>query len=90
MASWSLEGGMMTKQFLVRADLAFGFLDGVPISTPLPVNLGPFRLDHSPNAGLYLAELGHIEPHQLSRGNYDSEFPMSLLYLEHRYTCAQR
>ena len=74
MASWSLEGGMMTKQFLVRADLAFGLLGGVPISTPLPVKLGPFQLDHSPNA-----DLGQIEPHQFSRGNYDSECPMSLL-----------
>ena len=88
MASWSLEGGMMTKQYMVRADLAFGFLDGVPISTPLPVNLGPFRLDHSPNAGLYLAELGHIEPERVSRVSHDAEFPMSLLYLEHRYACA--
>ena len=88
MASWSLEGGMMTKQYMVRADLAFGLLGGVPISTPLPVNLGPFQLDHSPNAGLYLAELDHIELERVSRVSHDAEFPMSLLYLEHRYACA--
>ena len=88
MASWSLEGGMMTKQFLVRADLEFGLLGGVPGSTVLPVKLGPFQLDHSPNAGLYLAELGHIEPERVSRVSHDAEFPMSLLYLEHRYACA--
>ena len=51
----------MTKQFLVRADLAFGLLGGVPGSTVLPVKLGPFQLDHSPNA-----DLGQIEPHQFS------------------------
>ena len=78
----------MTRQYLVRADLAFGFMDGVPISSALPVNLGPFRLDYSPNGALYLADRGLIEPEQLSRGNYDPEFPMSLLYLEHEYTCA--
>ena len=78
----------MTRQYLVRADLAFGFMDGVPISSALPVNLGPFRLDHSPNAAPYLADLGLIEPDQLSLGNHDSEFPMSLLYLDHKYTCA--
>ena len=78
----------MTRRYLVRADLALGFMDGVPISSALPVNLGPFRLDHSPNAALYLADLGLIEPDQISRDNHDSEFPMSLLYLEHRYTCA--
>ena len=45
-----------------------------------------FRLDRSPNAGLYLAGLGLIESHQISRDNYDSKFPMSLLYLKHNYT----
>ena len=88
MASRSLEGGVMTKQYLVRADLAFGFQESVPTSTPLPVKMGPFQLDRSPNAGLYLAELGHIEPEQVSRVSYDAKFPMSLLYLEHRFTCS--
>ena len=86
MVSRSLEGGVMTKQYLVRAELAFGFQEGVPTSTPLPAKLGPFHLDHSPNAELYLADLGLIESHQISRDNYDSKFPMSLLYLEHNYT----
>ena len=87
MVSRSPEGGVMTKQYLVRAELAFGFQECVPTSTPLPAKLGPFQLDHSPNAGLYLADLGLIESHQISRDNYDSKFPVSLLYLEHRYTC---
>ena len=86
MVSRSLEGGVMTKQYLVRAELAFGFQECVPTSTPLPAKLGPFQMDRSPNAGLYLAGLGLIESHQISRDNYDSKFPMSLLYLEHNYT----
>ena len=67
--------------------MEFGFLDGVPISTDLPVKLGPFQLDHSPNAELYLADRGLIEPGRLGRGNHDSQFPISLLYVEHRYIC---
>ena len=76
----------MTKQYLVRAELAFGFQECIPTFTPLPVKMGPFQLDLSPNAGLYLADLGLIESHQISRDNYDPQFPMSLLHLEHNYT----
>ena len=75
----------MTNQYLLRADLAFGFLDGVPISTSLPVNLGPFQLNHSPNAAMYLADLGLIDPDQPAREQHDRFFPISLLYLEHRF-----
>ena len=88
MASRSLECGIMAKQYLVRADLAFGFQEGVPTSTPFPVNFGPFQLNRSHNAGLFLADLGLIESRQISCDNYDSKFPMSLLYLEHRFRCA--
>ena len=48
-------GSTIARQYLVRADLEFGFQAGVPTSTDLPVNLGPFQLDRSPNAELYLA-----------------------------------
>ena len=77
----------MTKQYyLVRADLALGFALGqVPISTDLPVNIGPFQLGHSPNAEFHLAELDLIDP--TGRTQPDSKFPMSLVYLEHRYVC---
>ena len=75
----------MTIQYLLRADLAFGFLDGVPVSTSLPVNLGPFQLNHSPNAGIHLADLGLIEPGQPAREQHDRLFPVSLLYLERRF-----
>ena len=75
----------MTNQYLLRADLAFGFLDGVPISTSLPVNLGPFQLNHSPNAAMCLADLGLIDPDQPAREQHDRFFPISLLYLEHRF-----
>ena len=75
----------MTKQYLVRANLAFGFLDGVPTCTDIPVNLGRFQLDHSPNAALYLADLGHIEPSQPGQEQHNPGFPVSLLYLEHRH-----
>ncbi len=64
----------MTNQYLLRADLAFGFLDGVPISTSLPVNLGPFQLNHSPNAAMYLADLGLIDPDQPAREQHDRFF----------------
>ena len=78
----------MTKQYLVRADLAFGFLKDVPISTDLPVNLGPFQLDYSPNADLYLADLGLIQPDQAGPRQPDALFPMSYLYVESEVTNA--
>ena len=68
--------------------MAFGFLDGAPTCTDLPVNIGPFHMDHSPNAALYLDDLGHIALSQLGREQHDPQFPVSLLYLERRYTCA--
>ena len=77
----------MAKQYLVRADLEFGFQAGVPTSTDLPVNLGPFQLDRSPNAELYLACRDLFESDWPAPGDHDPQFPMSLLYLELRYTC---
>ncbi len=78
----------MTKQYLVRAELAFGFLDGTPVSTALPASIGPFRIDHSPNAGLFLTDRGFIQPDQVRRKTPDPQFPMSLLYLEYGYASA--
>ena len=77
----------MTNQYLIRADLEFGFHAGVPVPTDLPLNLGPFQLNRSPNAELYLANLDLIEPDWLGRVNHYPQFPMSFLYVELKYTC---
>ncbi len=76
-------------EYLMRADLSFGHFKGVPVSTALPVKLGPFQLDQSPNAALYLTERGLYEPDQVGQVRRDSAFPMSLLYLERKVTCAR-
>ena len=67
--------------------MEFGFLDGVPITTSFPTNCGPFKLHHSPNAELFLADRGLIPPDQVGRKTPDLQFPMSLMYLEYRYAC---
>ena len=79
---------MTTKQFLVRAYFEFGFLDGVPIAKVLPVRLGPFQLNQSPNAELFLTDRGFVEPTVTNLGQHDPNYPSSLLYLENKYVCA--
>lgn len=76
-------------EYLMRADFSFGHFEGVQVSTALPVKLGPFQLDQSPNAELYLTERGLYEPGQVGQVRRDSKFPMSLLYLERKLPCAK-
>ena len=75
---------MATKEYLVRADLTVGLVS-VPTSTKLPICIGPFKLDHSPNAEFYvhdeIGELDELPPHQ---SQPDSRFPMSQLYVERK------
>lgn len=54
------------------------------IPLKLPLDIGPFRLEKSPNAGIYLADLGLIDPDQVSHDQPNWDYPISLLYLEFR------
>ena len=76
-------------EYLVRASLEFirdfeqeshGSKPAIPLK--LPVNICPFRLEKSPNAGIYLADLGFVDPDQVSQDQPTWEYPISLLYLE--------
>ena len=79
----------MSETYLVRAKLEFNWdfeeRDGTKyLKSPnrLPLDIGPFRLDNSPNAEYYLMDLGWIEPapERKIRPNWD--YPVSLLYVE--------
>ena len=77
------------EEYLVRASLEF-LIDfdhanrgqNPAIPHRLPVNMGPFQLDRSPNAEHFLADVGFIDPEQLGRDHPDWEYPVSLLYVE--------
>ena len=76
-------------EYLVRADLDFSWSyherngqSTLRIPHNLPVSIGPFKLDDSPNKGAFLIELGLIEPRQLNQDRPDRDYPMSMLYLE--------
>lgn len=81
----------MSNTYLVRAKLAFDLdFEHVTNRPPLlntpskvPVILGPFTIDYSPNEDRYLLYLGLIEPDPvkgLPIENYD--YPHSMLYAE--------
>lgn len=76
-------------EYLVRADLDFSWSyhernGRSTLKTPynLPVSIGPFKVDNSPNKGVFLAELDLIDWSQLSRRQPNRQYPMSILYLE--------
>jgi hypothetical protein len=79
----------MSEIYLVRAGLEFEFkwqegVDGNPVlSIPhtLPMELGPFNLDQSPNAMNYLTDLGWIEEGSTQRA-VDHDYPLSFLYVD--------
>ena len=50
----------------------------------LPVRIGPFELNRSPNAEYHLADLGFVDPEELGEGHPDWEYPVSFLYVESR------
>ena len=75
---------MMTEEYLIRADLS----TSGPTSNKLPVCIGPFKLNHSPNAEFYLAEIGIIPSAQ--SGLEQPDFPKSMLYVERRMRVSEK
>ncbi len=76
-------------EYLVRADLDFSWSyherngrSTLMIPYKLPINIGPFKLDDSPNKGVFLAELGLVDWDQLTQHQPEREYPTSMLYLE--------
>ncbi len=76
-------------EYLVRADLDFSWSyherngqSTLRIPHNLPVSIGPFKLDDSPNKGVFLAELGLIDWSQRNERQANRQYPMSMLYLE--------
>ena len=79
------------NEYLVRASLEFRiYIDHLnggqspAIPHNLPVHMGPFELNRSPNAEYHLAELGFVDPEELGGGHPDWVYPVSLLYVEAR------
>lgn len=81
----------MSETYLFRATFEFqwelGYTEDIVPEPPklprqLPIEFGPFRLDQSPNAELYLEELGWINPSPLKALSPDHNYPVSLLYIE--------
>ena len=77
--------------YLVRAKLEFdGDFEKVGKSERLrqphnlPINIGPFQLDQSPNFEFYLNEVVQIELDGIRQGNPDPRYPVSLFYVETR------
>ena len=78
-------------QFKVRAELHLGSYKQWSCSScealrqvepTIPVNIGPFRLDWSPNQGLYFADVYGIDPETLGDQSVDHDFPVSALMVE--------
>ena len=68
-------------EFLIDYDRATG--GGNPaIPHRLPIRMGPFELDRSPNAEFLLADLGFIDPEQLGSNHPDWQYPVTFLYVE--------
>ena len=77
------------REYLVRAHLEFIWdmeqeSDKGELTRPsrLPRDLGPFRLDESPNVRLYLADLGWVDYGLVQHLSPDRRYPVSLLYIE--------
>lgn len=82
-------------EYLVRASLEFTFAfedrdtrEHLRSPDNLPIWIGDFKLDQSPNIELYLTELGLIEPDATPQEN--SDYPVSLLYVESRLPVADK
>lgn len=79
----------MSETYLVRAKLEFNWDFEERDDTKyqkgpnrLPLDIGLFRLDNSPNAEYYLMDLGWIEPAPESKIRPNWDYPVSLLYVE--------
>ena len=82
-------------EYLVRAKLEFKFAfenrgTRKHLRSPdsLPIWIGDFKLDQSPNIEFYLDELGLIEPDATRQEHTD--YPVSLLYVERRLQVADK
>ena len=82
-------------QYLARAKLEWQWEwedagNGVefPSLDKLPVEIGPFTIDQSPNVRLYLEDIGLIEPGRVDWRNRDWQFPVSWLYVQGKVTAS--
>ena len=67
----------------LEASDQWGRSDGPPAVWPqFPFEMGPFRLDVSPNAGFYFDNIFGIDPHQMAQQKVDGEYPVSAIYLD--------
>ena len=73
-------------EFLARAVVDFDAYrqwdDGDALPGQLPVEIGPFCLDRSPNAHLFFSDVFGIEPDPLVQREVDWDYPMSSVYLD--------
>ena len=78
-------------QFKARAELHLGSHEQwscsscealAQVDPTIPVNIGPFRLDRSPNQNLYFADVYGIDPERMAGQSVDHDFPVSALMLE--------
>ena len=78
-------------EYLIRAKLEFDW-DFEPVGKDerlrrpygLPVKIGPFQLNESPNAEFYLDREAQVELDQTSQAHPDWRYPVSLLYFERK------
>lgn len=52
------------------------------VDPTIPVNIGPFRLDWSPNQGIYFADVYGIDSESMGDQSVDHDFPVSALMVE--------
>ena len=78
-------------QFKARAELHLGSHEQwscdsctalVQTDPMIPINIGPFRFDWSPNQGFYFADVYGIDPESMGDRNVDHNFPVSALMVE--------
>ncbi len=78
-------------QYKTRAELHFGSYEQwscsscealAQVDPTIPVNIGPFRVDWSPNQGFYFADVYGIDPERLGDQSLDRDFPVSALMVE--------
>ena len=75
---------MTTIKYLVRASLLLGLPSSLPGPNKLPICLGSLKLDKTPapNDVFYLDVLGVAEPEWFTGEKLNSDFPLSLLYID--------
>ena len=76
------------KEYLIRASLEYRDSgqesnSGQPRHpNNLPVTIGPFQLDQSPNFQFYLADRYFVESDGILQSNPNWNYPVSFLYVE--------